>query len=118
MRERVSTVLFIFPDSREIRHMREPPRLGSRARSPRGVVWTVAQVVDYGSDTYTATCTGRTEQLLDVGREENSVRNASDAMFTEPTRVRDLTAELLQRVKDTLSPRAIKRRRRYRNYIP
>ncbi len=57
--ERVATVLFIFRNSRQIRHMREPPRLGSRVRSPRGAVWTVAQVIDYGSDTYTATCVGR-----------------------------------------------------------
>jgi hypothetical protein len=61
VRERVSTVLFVFPDSRQIRHMRGPPRLGSRVRSRRGAVWTVAQVIDYGSDNYTATCVGTSE---------------------------------------------------------
>lgn len=58
MRDRVATVLFVFSDSREIRHMREPPRLGSRVRSRHGAVATVAQVIDYGSDTYAANCVG------------------------------------------------------------
>ena len=38
--------------------MRHPPRLGSRLRSRRGAVATVAQVIDYGSDTYAANCVG------------------------------------------------------------
>jgi hypothetical protein len=104
--ERVSTVLFVFPDSREVRHMAEPPRVGSRVRSPRGAVWTVAQVVDYGSDTYTAACVGAS-RMDEAEKRRNPDRDDED-----------LAAGLLQRVKDSLSPRAIRRRWRHRNYIP
>ena len=126
MRERISTVLFIFPDSREIRHMREPPSLGSRVRSRHGRAWAVAQVIDNGSDTYTATCVGsaeqlgrvRREELRRVRREEGSAVNAAGAPVIESTEDKALYADLLQRVKDVLSPRAIRSRRRNRHYIP
>ena len=76
MQDRVVTVLFIFPGSREIRHMREPPRLGSRVRSPRGAVWTVAQVLDNGSDTYTATCVGTSRVVTVPHRAANPMSEA------------------------------------------
>ena len=79
--------------------MREPPMLGSRVRSPSGAVWTVAQIIDYGSDTYTATCVAV----------ERRKRKGDD---------KDLAAHLLQRTRESLSPRAIRRRWRERNYIP
>ena len=112
MRNRVSTVLFIFPDhSREIRHMREPPKLGSNVRSPHGRVWRVAQVIDYGSDTYTAMCVGTFQDATVPHR-------AADPMKEEAKRrkrdrnAKDLAADLLQRAK------RIRRRWRERNYYP
>ena len=130
MRERVATVLFMFPDSHQIRHVGKPPRLGSRVRSPRGSVCTVAEVIDWGSNTYTATCVAKASPLDAVPK-----RAADQEQPTKESEVakeprgddRDLAADLLQRTrdslllqraKDSLSPRAIRRRWRRRNYIP
>lgn len=117
MRERVSTVLFMFPDSRAIRHLGEPPKLGSRVRSPRGAVWTVAQVIDYGSDTYTATCVG-TSRFAAVPRRAPDHVNEAVKQRERDRNDKDVAADVLQRAKDSLSPRAISRRWRHRNYIP
>lgn len=54
-------VLFLFPDSSELRHMRDAPRLGSRIRSPQGAAWTVADVVKSGKTTFTVTCVARSD---------------------------------------------------------
>ena len=103
MRERVSTVLFMFPDSRAIRHLGEPPKLGSRVRSPRGAVWTVAQVIDYGSDTYTATCVG-TSRVAAVPRRAPDHVNEAVKQRERDRNDKDVAADLLQRAKDSLSP--------------
>lgn len=60
-----SRVLILFPDSSELRYMREPPRLGQRVRSVDGNVWTVAEVLKSGIDTYTVNCTPRLEGVRD-----------------------------------------------------
>ena len=117
MGERLSTVLFIFPDSREIRHMREPPRVGSRVRSPRRAVCYVAQVIDSGSDTYVATCVGTSRVATVPQRAKEPVNEEVRRYEPEPWE-KDPAADLLQRVKDTVSPRAIRRRWQYRNYLP
>jgi hypothetical protein len=98
MRDRVATVLFIFPDSREIRHMREPPRLGSRVRSARGAVGTVAQVIDYGSDTYAANCVG-TSPVATVPRRAADPTNEEVKQRKRHRKAKDLAADLLARVK-------------------
>ena len=103
MRERVATVVFEFPDTSQIRHMGKPPRPGTRVRSPRGPVFTVAEVIDWGSNTYTATCVGTSWRA--------PVPKQTSDQVKQP-------AKQTARPKDSLSPRAIKRRWRYRNYIP
>ena len=75
-----SRILFLFPDSSEIRHLREPPKLRSRVRSATGGVWTVAEVLKSGIDTYTVTC------------------------LAPSPGVRDLAADLVERARDSLSP--------------
>ena len=75
-----SRILFLFPDSGEIRYMREPPKLGCRVRSVTGGVWTVAEVLKSGIDTHTVTC------------------------LAPSPGVRDLAADLLERARDSLSP--------------
>jgi hypothetical protein len=122
--ERVSTVLFLFPNSREIRHMRDPPRLGSRVRSRRRATYTVAEVIDWGSDTYTAICVGTASASATVPEraagQESAVRERhrydKDLAADLLQRTRD--SLLLKRAKDSLSPRAIRRRWRDRNYLP
>lgn len=57
-------VLFLFPDSSEIRHMRKPPTIGLRVRSEKGDVWTVAEVLKSGIDTYTVTCVAPPKGLV------------------------------------------------------
>jgi hypothetical protein len=130
VRERVATVLFMFPDSHQVRHMGKPPRLGSRVRSPRGAVCTVAEVVDWGSDTYTATCVGKASPFDAVpkraaGRKQPTkesevakVPHRDDKDLAADLLQRTRDSLLLQRAKDALSPRAIRRRWRRRNYIP
>ncbi len=68
--------------------MRKPPKLGRHVRSPEGGAWKVAEVFKSGLDTYTVTC----EQ--------------------------DLAADLLLRVRDAVSPRDMRRKRRKRNHYP
>ena len=75
-----SRVLFLFPDSSELRSMREPPKLGRRVRSVKGDVWTVAEVLKSGIDTYTVTCA------------------------PPPGGVRDLAADLLELARNSISP--------------
>jgi hypothetical protein len=114
--DRVTTVLFMFPDSRQIRHMGKPPRLGSRVRSPRGAVWTVAEVKDWGTDAYAVTCVG-TSRAAPVPHQEVDHVNE---VIKHGKRHRDdktLAADLLQRAKQSLSPRAIRRRRRDRSRV-
>jgi hypothetical protein len=118
VRKRVVTVLFMFPDSRQIRHMGKPPRLGSRVRSPRGAVWTVAEVKDWGSDAYAVTCVGKASPFATVPkRAADRETEAAERRKRDPYD-KDLAADLLQRAKDSLSPRAIRRRWRNRNYLP
>jgi hypothetical protein len=117
VRDRISTVLFIFPNSRDIRHMREPPRLGSRVRSPRGDVWTVAKVIDYGSDTYTAICVGKSWAATVPHRAADQLNEEVKQKKRDRKR-KALAVEVLKRAKVSLSPRAIRRRRRTRHYIP
>jgi hypothetical protein len=83
----------------------------------------VAEVVDWGSNTYTAMCVGRETRRAAaptraVGQEIEAVKRGERAD-------RDLAADLLQRARDSLrpvSPGAIRRRwrRRWlrRHYIP
>jgi len=73
-------VLFLFPDSSEIRYMREPPTIGRRVRSAKGDVWTVAEVLKSGIQTYTVSC------------------------VAPPKGVRDLVADLLELARNSTSP--------------
>lgn len=50
-----SRVLFLFPDSSEIRYTRKP-KPGDRVRSKKGIIWTVGEVMRSGIDTYTVAC--------------------------------------------------------------
>ncbi len=61
-----SRVLFLFPDAGELRYMQEPPKLGQRVRSVDGDVWTVAEVMKSGIDTYTVSCTPRLGSVQDL----------------------------------------------------
>ena len=117
MGERISTVLFVFPDSREIRHMREPPGVGSRVRSRRRRVCYVAQVIDSGSDTYVATCVGESRVVTAAHRPAHRT-NEAVRQDERDLIERDPAADLLRRVKELVSPRAIRRRWRDRNYLP
>ena len=76
----LSRILFLFPDSGEIRYIREPRKRGCRVRSVTGDVWTVAEVFRSGIDTYTVIC-----------------------LAASPG-VRDLAADLLERARNSLSP--------------
>lgn len=113
-------VVFLFPDSNELRDMRAPPRLGRHVRSPKGALWKVAEVLTSGRDTYTVTVvapslTAKVPQLA-ADHLRHAVRRRTPDRDT-----RDLAADLLQRAqraKDSISPRAIRRRRRERNYFP
>jgi len=58
-----SQMLFLFPDSSELRYMREPPKLGGRVRSASGDVWTVADVLKSGIHIYTVTCVAPAQHL-------------------------------------------------------
>ena len=145
-----STVLFILPDSGEIRYTGEPPRLDSRVRSPSGDVWTVARVTYEGSDTFTVTCVERSrvatvprraadqmieltddktvtaDQMIELTDDktvtaDQMIELTDDKTVTadqmiELTDDKTLTTDVLRRAKDALSPRAIRRRRRYRDY--
>ncbi len=117
MPDRPSTVLFIFPDSREIRHLPEPPRVGSRVRSRHRSVWYVAQLIDNGSDTYVAICVGLARVAAAPQRPVGHVSEKARRDEREPSE-KDPAADLLQRVKDVVSPRALRRRWQYRNYLP
>jgi len=75
-------ILFLCPDSSELRHMRDAPRLGSRIRSPQGAAWTVADVVKSGKNTFTVTCVARSEYAASV---------------------RDLAGDLLETVRHSIS---------------
>ena len=91
-------VLLLFPDSSEIRDRDEPPRRGRRFRSGWGNVWVVDEVVASGVDTYTVTCVAPRRGL-------------------EGTK--DLTTDLLERARESISLPAIRRRRREtRRYLP
>ena len=110
-------VLFLFPDSSELRTMRVPPRLGRHVRSPEGAVWKVAEVLKSGVDTYTVTCD--TPSLIakvpDLAADQ--VRQAVRRR-TRDHHGQELPADLLQRARDAISPREMKRRWRERNYYP
>ncbi len=97
--------------------MREPPRVGSRVRSRRRAVCYVAQVVDSGSDTYVATCVG-TARVATAPHRPADPTNVAMMQDERDLIERDPAADLLQRVKELVSPRAIRRRWRYRNYLP
>jgi len=72
-------VVFLFPDSSDIRYMREPPAIGRRVRSEKGDIWTVAEVLKSGIQTYTVTC------------------------VAPPKGVRDLVADLLELARNSIS---------------
>ena len=95
----------------------------------------MAQVIDNGSDTYVATCVG-TSRVAAVpqrakdpvnekvrrdtarSRSARSVATLSGDRNEQEPWEKDPAADLLQRVKDAVSPRAIRRRWQYRNYLP
>lgn len=60
-----SRVLFLFPDSSEIRYTRKP-KPGDRVRSAKGDIRTVAEVLKSGIDTYTVTCVAPPKGARDV----------------------------------------------------
>ena len=80
-------LVLIFPDSSESRWDWEPPRIGSEIKSRFGKNWRVEEVMQSGADVYTVHC-GPSQQSL--------------------------AADLLDRARETLSPR----RRRGRERIP
>ena len=109
-------VVFLFPDSSELRSMRVCPRVGRHVRSPAGAVWRVAEVLKSGIDTYTVTCVApsRVAKLPDLAADQlrHARRRPRDHNH------QDLAADLLQSAKDSMSPREIRRRWRERNYYP
>ena len=73
-----SRVLFLFPDSSEIRYTRKP-KPGDRVRSEKGDIWTVGEVMRSGIDTYTVACVAPSPgvrklafDLLELARESIS----------------------------------------------
>ena len=73
-----SRVLFLFPDSSEIRYIRKP-KPGDRVRSEKGDIWTVGEVMRSGIDTYTVACVAPSPgvrklalDLLELARESIS----------------------------------------------
>ena len=92
----VVRVVFLFPDSSEIRYLNRAPRLGRSVRSEHGRSCVVSEVFPSGVETYTAVCVAR-EHLVDVG---------------------SLASDLLQRARDSGTPKGLLERWRRRNYIP
>jgi len=103
-------VVFLFPDSSEVRTMRSPPTLGHLVRSEGGLVWKVAEVLTSGSDTYTVTVVAPSLMAKSAHLAAQRLKRAATP---DP---QDLAVELLQLAKDSTSPRAIRRRWRERKY--
>ena len=89
----------------------------------------MAEVIDWGSDTYTATCVGKAspfatvpkraaDQKTEAAKQRKRDPKDKELAAERDPNDKDLAADLLQRAKDSLSPRAIRRRWRNRNYIP
>jgi hypothetical protein len=85
----------------------------------------VVEVIDWGSDTYTAICVGKASASATVpertaGREKAAARerHRDDKDLAADLLQRTRDSLLLKRAKDSLSPRAVRRRWRDRNYLP
>ena len=109
-------VVFLFPDSSELRSMRVCPQVGRHVRSPAGAVWRVAEVLKSGIDTYTVTCVAPSRVVTLPHLAADQLRHARRR--PRDHNHQDLAADLLQRAKDSMSPREIRRRWRERNYYP
>jgi hypothetical protein len=89
----------------------------------------VAEVKDWGDDGYAVICVGKvspsasvstpaaTEKTEAAKQRKRDPKDKDLAAKRDPNE-KDLAAHLLQRAKDSISPRAIRRRRRNRNYLP
>ena len=72
----------------------------------------MAQVIDYGSDTYTATCVGTARVATVPHRAAADPMNEAVKQRKRDRNNKDLAANLLQRAKE------VRRRWRERNYYP
>ena len=121
-------VVFLFPDSAEVRYLSRPPAPRTRVRSSNGHVWIVSNVVRTGENTFSAHCVA--QQDLVAARTpaprpghaprdpRTEPRARADPGASEPGAFEDLGTHLL-----TLARRAIETptrlRRRYgMRYIP
>ena len=110
-------VLFLFPDSSELRDVRKPPRRGHHVRSPEGAVWKVAEILKSGHETYTVTCVAPSRMGKMPNLAADHMRNAVRRRTRDPDN-QDLAADLLERARKSISPHEIRSRRRRRNYMP
>ena len=121
-------VVFLFPDSAEVRYLSRPPAPRTRVRSSNGHVWIVSNVVRTGENTFSAHCVAQQNlvsaptAVLQTGPAPRDPRTEQRALAEprtrEPGAFEDLGTHLL-----TLARRAIETptrlRRRYgMRYIP
>ena len=112
-------VVFLFPDSSEIRYLTNPPAAGARVRSSTGERFVVAKIFASGERVFTAHCIVQTA----VAPTRTAARpEASPVRVEEPGHpggVDDFASHLLARVRRTLdAPARLRRRYQMRHYIP
>jgi hypothetical protein len=98
-----------FPDSTETRWFDKPPSPGTRILSNGGGgywarVWVVDEVLQSGRDGYTVFCAGRKEYLDNRRRSDGRLDLADELL------------ELARHAHATVSD--VRRRRKYRKYLP
>lgn len=105
-------VVFLFPDSSEIRYLSKPPARRTRVRSSNGKSFMVATILPSGERTFTAHCVAQAvvppRAMARRGAEPTSEHESDD-----------LPSQLLGLVRLTVdAPARLRRRHRMRHYIP
>jgi hypothetical protein len=129
---REAAVLFLFPDSSEIKYLSRPPAPGARVRSSAGRVWTVASVLKTGEHTFTAQCfaeqahvptrvVARPEDVAAANGVTRQKKTAPRRQVVQdgPGAFEDLATHLLKLTRRAIgTPSRLRRRYKMRHYIP
>ena len=104
-------VIFVFPDSAEIRYLSKLPPRGMRVQSPSGQTFIVASLLRSGERTFTAHC---------IAREATPARAREYGdEYKGPGALEDLAGHLQALAQRTIeAPARLRRRYRMRNYYP